>query len=216
MSNVQLKQTAKTTDQYRPLDISKSEIRLVSFENAAAYGPLRLNLLYASLNDWKPDYVSFRDQHSSMSSSQLSEAWGDWLAATKHKMKDTVTRFTWGDYIGLSYTWGDYAGQQATIFLDSIARAVSKHLEVALQDLQESPECQLSMKVWVDALCINQVNIVDQNSYVLLIKNIFSKAFSVTAWIKERNNLQVLLGLGHLGNTLLSVRLSLDSIGGGF
>ena len=62
-------------------------------------------------------------------------------------MKDTVTRFTWGDYIGLSYTWGDYAGQQATIFLDGIARAVSKHLEVALQDLQESPEYQLGMKV---------------------------------------------------------------------
>jgi hypothetical protein len=90
MSNVQLKQAAKATDQYRPLDISKSEIRLISFENATAYNPIHLNLLYASLNDWKPDYVSFRDQNSSMSSSQLSEAWGDRLAATKHEMKDTV------------------------------------------------------------------------------------------------------------------------------
>lgn len=61
MSNVQLRQNAKTIDQYRPPDISKGEIRLVSFENAAAYGPLRLNLLYASLDDWKPDYISFCD-----------------------------------------------------------------------------------------------------------------------------------------------------------
>lgn len=93
MSNVQLKQTVKTTDQYRPLDISKGEIRLISFENAAAYGPLHLNLLYASLNDWKHDHVSFRDQHSSISSSQLSETWGDRFAATEHEIKDTITRF---------------------------------------------------------------------------------------------------------------------------
>jgi hypothetical protein len=180
-STVQLKQTAKTTDQYRPLDISKGEIRLVSFENAAAYGPLRLNLLYTSLNDWKPDYVSFRDQHSSMSSSQLSETWGDRFATTEREMKDTITRFTWGDYICLSYTWGDRAENKATIFLDGISTAVSKHLEVALRDLQESPECQLGMKVWVDALCINQTDIVDRNSHVLRMTNIYGEAFSVTA-----------------------------------
>ena len=200
MSNVQVKQTAKTTDQYRPLDISKSEIRLVSFENAAAYGPIHLNLLYASLNDWKLDYVSFRNQHSSMSSSQLSEAWADRFAATKHEMKDTITRFTWGDYICLSYTWGDRAGQ-ATIFLDGIATAVSKHLEVALRDLQESPECQLGMKVWVDALCINQADNVDRNAHVLRVKKIFGEAFSVTAWTKERHDLEV-LGLSRPGEHL--------------
>lgn len=118
------------------------------------------------------------------------------------RSKDTVTRFTWGDYICLSYTWGgDYAGQQATIFLDGIARAVSKHLEVALRDLQESPECQLGMKVWVNALCINQADIVDRSSHVLRMKNIFGEAFSVTAWTKERDDLQV-LGLSRPGEHL--------------
>jgi len=87
-----------------------------------------------------------------MSSSQLSEAWSDRLATTEREMNNTVTRFTWGDYICLSYTWGDCAGQKATIFLDGIATAVSKHLGVALRDLRESLECQLGMKVWVDAL----------------------------------------------------------------
>lgn len=83
MPNEQLTQSAKTTDQYRPLDVSRSEIRLLSFENTA-HGSIRLNILYASLNDRKPDYVSFHDKNSStMSSSQLSEAWGDRLATTK-------------------------------------------------------------------------------------------------------------------------------------
>jgi hypothetical protein len=129
--------------------------------------PIRLNLLYASLDDWKPDYVSFRDQNSStMSSSQLSEAWSDRLATTEREISDTITRFTWGDYICVSYTWGDCVGQKATIFLDGIATTASKHLEVALRDLRESLECQLGMKVWVDALCINQADTVDRNTHV--------------------------------------------------
>jgi hypothetical protein len=48
------------------------------------------------------------------------------------------------------------------------------------------------MKVWVDALCINQANIVDRNTHILRVKNIFDEAFSVTAWTKERDDLQVL------------------------
>jgi hypothetical protein len=145
--------------------------------------------------------VSFRDQHSSMSSSQLSETWGDRFATTEHEMKDTITRFTWGDYICLSYTWGDRAEKKATIFFDGISTAVSKHLEVALRDLQESPECQLGMKFWVDALCINQADIVDRISHVLHMTNIYGEAFSMTAWMKERDDLQV-LGLSRPGEHL--------------
>jgi len=110
-----------------------------------------------------------------MSSSQLFETWGDRFAATEHEIKDTITRFTWGDYICLSYTWGDRAAKKATIFLDGISTVVSKHLEVALRDLQESPECQLGMKVWVDTLCINQADIIDRNSHVLRMTNIYGE-----------------------------------------
>ncbi|KFY98646.1 hypothetical protein V500_01585 [Pseudogymnoascus sp. VKM F-4518 (FW-2643)] len=203
MSNEQLKQSEKTTDGYRPLDTSRSEIRLLSFETTATHGPIRLNLHYASLNDWKPDYVSFRDQNSSsLSSSQLSEAWGDRFATAELEMKDTVTRFTWGDYICLSYTWGDCAGQKATIFLDGIATAVSKHLEAALEDLRETLECKLGMKVWADALCINQADIVDRNSHVIRVKDIFGGAFSVIAWTKEHEDLKV-LGLRKPGERLV-------------
>jgi hypothetical protein len=108
-----------------------------------------------------------------MRSSQLSKTWGDRFAATEHEIKDTITRFTWGDYICLSYTWGDRAEKKATIFLDGGSTAVSKHLEVALRDLQESPECQLGIKVWVDALCINQADIVDRNSRLTYDKHLW-------------------------------------------
>ncbi len=58
------------------------------------------------------------------------------------------------------------------------------------------------MKVWVDALCINQADVVDQNTHVLHVKDIFGRAFSVTAWTKEREDLQV-LGLRPPGERLI-------------
>jgi hypothetical protein len=98
-------------------------------------------------------------------------------------------KFIWGDYICLSYTWVDCEGEKATIFLDGVATSV---LEAALRDLRSSFECQLGMKVSADALCINQVDIVDRNKHVLRVKDIFGEAFSVIAWTKESEDLQVL------------------------
>lgn len=205
ISDGQSRQSTKA--KYRPLDISKNEIRLLSFETTAEPGPIHLSLLYASLNDWKHEYVSFRGQNASnMTSSQLPEAWSDrlefTLATPKREIYDIVTRFTWGDYLCLSYTWGDSLGDKATIFLDGVATAVNKHLEAALRDLRESFECRLGMKVWVDALCINQADIVDRNVHVLRVKDIFGGAFAVTAWTKEREDLQV-LGLRPPGEQLI-------------
>lgn len=73
---------------------------------------------------------------------------------------DIATNFFWGDYISLSYTWGD-CRKETTIFLHGIAIAVSKYIEAALPALLLSVECQLGMKVWADALCINRAEIVD-------------------------------------------------------
>lgn len=187
---------ADTKDQYRPLDVSKNEIRLLSFEKTTEFAPIRLSLHYASLDDWKEEYVSFRDQNASnMSSSQLSGAWSDrldfTLATPSREIYDTVTRFSWGDYLCLSYAWGDCPEKTAEVILDGVATVVSKHLEVALRDLQESFECRLGMAVWVDALCINQADIVDRNAHVLRVKDIFGGAFAVTAWTNEADDLDL-------------------------
>ena len=207
VSNEQLTESLGIKDQYRPLDVSKSEIRLLSFEDTTKYGPVRLSLHYVSLNHWKPEYAFFRDQNAStMGGFQLSEAWSDrlefTLATPKYEIYDTVARFTWGDYLCLSYTWGDYTGEKATVFLDGISTAVNKHLEAALRDLRDSYECRLGMKVWVDALCINQADIVDRNTHVSRVKDIFGGAFSVMVWTKEHEDLQV-LGLRQPGEHLL-------------
>jgi hypothetical protein len=58
--------------QYKPLDASRNEIRVLSFEPSSrpdnlsglldhilGLGPLRLILEYVSLDDWKLEYVKF-------------------------------------------------------------------------------------------------------------------------------------------------------------
>ncbi|KAJ5929094.1 heterokaryon incompatibility protein-domain-containing protein [Penicillium verhagenii] len=185
-------QPTMTEERYRPLDTSTNEIRLLSFQTTTKDTPVRLNLHYVSLNDWRPEYVTFRDQNTSQESSRLSEAWSEHVEFTldmpHRELYKIVSRFNWGDYICLSHTWGDCDGDQATIFLNGVATAVSKHLEAALRALQSSVECELGMRVWVDALCINQADLDDRNEHVLRVKDIFGRSFSVTSWVNESGN----------------------------
>ncbi|KAH8598525.1 hypothetical protein B0O99DRAFT_615310 [Bisporella sp. PMI_857] len=101
-----------------------------------------------------------------------------------------LARFTWGDYICLSYTWGD--AQRATIVVDGVAMAVNEHLEAALRDLRSIFECRIGMKVWADAVYINHADVIDRNAHILRMKDIFGGAFSVTVWTKEREDLETL------------------------
>lgn len=179
-------------ERYRSLDISQGEVRLLSFETSPASGPLRLRLHYASLKDWKPEYVSFRNQKlSTLKSTEISEAWADRFEFTpetpSHQIFENTARFTWGDYICLSYTWGDPTEEKATVFLNDVAMAVQKNLEKALRDLRGCIECRLGMKVWVDALCINQADVADRNAHVLRVKDIFGMSFAVSSWVKNRD-----------------------------
>lgn len=97
--------------QYRSFDGFKGEIRLLAFESTSEDEPVRLNLHYVSLHDWKPEYTVFRDQNTSANKSQLAEAWSDRLEFTPvtplHEIRDFITRFIWGDYICLSYIYRD-------------------------------------------------------------------------------------------------------------
>lgn len=145
------RESSLRTIQYRHLNVSQNQIRLLSFESTP-HASLRLNLSYVSLNDWKLEYLSFRDQKKSTpSTSNLCEAWKERYEFTpampKHDTHNNVARFNWGDYTCLSYAWGDCAGQKSSIFVDGIATTISKRLEAALQDVRSSYECRLGMKV---------------------------------------------------------------------
>ena len=186
-----------TEDKYRPLDLSRNEIRLVSFETTTENGLLHLKLHHESLDDWKPSYLSFLNENSpSVKRTQFAEVWSEHfdltLATPEHEICDTLTRFSWGDYICLSYTRSDCVEDKATVFLDGTATAVSKQVEVALSKLSMSFECRVGMKVWVDALCVNNADMTDRQAHNLRSIDIFARAFAVTVWTNNDNRLDVL------------------------
>jgi hypothetical protein len=64
-------------------------------------------------------------------------------------------RFVWGDFASLSYVWGDQADKQ-TIYVDNQPVQVTKSFECAPRAFLREGLFSVKFMLWVDALCINQ------------------------------------------------------------
>ena len=94
-------------------------------------------------------------------------------------------RFEWGDYIALSYVWGT-DGPKKHILVNGAPFGVSKNLYNALLMLRDSERVQRRrLKVWVDAICINQENLEERGREVKKMAKIYSTAWSVVAWLGQ-------------------------------
>lgn len=94
-------------------------------------------------------------------------------------------------YIALSYTWGkaiyeDVAGNELgdlgtihTILVNGKSFDISENLFDALLQFQSENVGWL----WVDAICIDQVNYEERSSQVLLMGEIYSNASRVVVWL---------------------------------
>ena len=186
--------------QYKPLDASRNEIRVLSFEPPSTpddlssrldrilglrLDPLRLTLEHVSLDDFKPEYTTFRTARPAQwSKSQVDDAWCEQfefeLGSTSSDVFRTIARFTWGDYTAISYMWGSPEDTK-TITINGMPVTVGENLAAALDCLRSS----LVDKVWIDAICINQDDIDERNAQVLRIRDIFSQSLAVTVWLGE-------------------------------
>jgi hypothetical protein len=82
-------------------------------------------------------------------------------------------------YAALSYAWGDNA-KEGNITVNGRTLRIKPNLEEALRYLR--PQHQ-SMTLWVDAICINQDDILERNHQVQNMKALYSQAAVVFAWI---------------------------------
>ncbi|KAI0438720.1 heterokaryon incompatibility protein-domain-containing protein [Xylaria telfairii] len=185
---------------HKPLDACRNEIRVLSFEPPSTpddlnsridrilgpgLGPLRLTLEHVSLDDFKPEYTTFRTERPPQwSRSQVDNAWFEQFepepGSTSSDMFSTIARFTWGDYTAISYMWGSPEDTK-TIRINGIPFTVGQNLVAALKCLRSS----LVDKVWVDAICINQDDADERNAHVMRIRDIFSQSLAVTVWLGE-------------------------------
>jgi hypothetical protein len=77
-------------------------------------------------------------------------------------------------YCALSYCWGDPTNKQE-ITMNGHPMPVTHNLHVALKQLRSSNIATL----WIDALCINQEDVVERGLHVTRMGVIYSKAEEV-------------------------------------
>ncbi|KAF9878218.1 hypothetical protein CkaCkLH20_04256 [Colletotrichum karsti] len=77
-------------------------------------------------------------------------------------------------YTALSYVWGS-SEKPCQILLDDMAFAITRSLNDALSDMRDATRLR---RIWADAVCINQEDIPERNSQVLIMKDVYSTAHS--------------------------------------
>ncbi|KAI0528376.1 heterokaryon incompatibility protein-domain-containing protein [Xylaria digitata] len=95
------------------------------------------------------------------------------------------SRYTWGDFITLSYVWGNPCSRR-DILLNGHVFSTTSNLYDALVHLRDSFEVrQLGLRLWADAICINQQDVMERATEVKKMGLVYSQCLSVRAWIGQ-------------------------------
>jgi len=90
-------------------------------------------------------------------------------------------------YEALSYTWGtkDNPGKvQVQGVLDGMLE-VTRNLDVALRHLRYSDQSRI---MWIDAICIDQSNVVERGQQVAIMGDIYMLSVRVVVWLGPEEN----------------------------
>ena len=117
-------------------------------------------------------------------------------------------RFAWGDFIALSYTWGDMTDTRRIIVNDCIVNA-TKNLEAALRAFCCRKEYRAGVKLWVDALCINQDDLEERSVQVARMADIYPLAINVNVWLEGMQDIKNLSIVNTIMRTLPKHQLAL-------
>jgi len=101
--------------------------------------------------------------------------WNDEIKCSLH----VVNLFNCRAYEALSYASGDPLPTY-DILLNEKAFSVARNLGRALHSLRSTTEPRT---LWIDAICIDQNDLGEQGSQVMIMRNIFSRAHRVVVWL---------------------------------
>jgi hypothetical protein len=145
--------------QYRPLESSTGEIRLLSI----------------SINDQH----NLEDLDQSLYCSLLYVESRFGFPFKEHEIVDG-DHSPWGDFAALSYEWAAPEPKR-TILVDDEPYDVNPNLFEALLQIRRAARAsnQQSLRLWVDAICIDQTSIEERNAQVPRMRYIYSSASTV-------------------------------------
>ncbi|KAH8889135.1 hypothetical protein GQ53DRAFT_808076 [Thozetella sp. PMI_491] len=92
-----------------------------------------------------------------------------------------------GFYQALSYVWGPEKSDKY-IQLNGVQFQVRENLYDCLWHLRKRGGAVLAQPLWVDAICINQADLIERNRSVLLMSTIYRSATKVISWLGSDKN----------------------------
>ena len=97
---------------------------------------------------------------------------------------DTVCLQDEPDYKALSYTWGTSVFSHTLHLIDGDV-AITRSLYGALHRLRDD---QIPVKIWADAVCINQRDTQEKSSQVEMMARVYGQAQEVLVWLGEASS----------------------------
>lgn len=151
---------------YKPLDAAKNEIRIL--------------LLHSSIKD-DNEPVRATLQHVAMEA--------DLKPGAIARLPGALRLFK-----ALSYTWGD-ASKKVNITLDDHQFPVTENLFAALKHVRNVNKAAMAANAhpekgvvscwWIDAICINQEDVLERNSQVAMMTMIYKRSHGVHVWLGD-------------------------------
>ena len=83
-------------------------------------------------------------------------------------------------YAALSYEWGEVSNEDPDILIDGKEVQIRQNLRIALWHLRSKDDERC---LWIDAMCIDQSNVLERNHQVELMGRIYSTSKSTIAWL---------------------------------
>ncbi|KAH8893864.1 HET-domain-containing protein, partial [Thozetella sp. PMI_491] len=83
-------------------------------------------------------------------------------------------------YDALSYVWGTAIPESQILLADDTVLVIGRNLKNAIEDLRLSDRPRT---IWIDAICIDQQNLTEKSHQIRAMRQIFSHAREVRAWM---------------------------------
>ncbi|KAF2003936.1 heterokaryon incompatibility, partial [Amniculicola lignicola CBS 123094] len=83
-------------------------------------------------------------------------------------------------YAALSYVWGKKTDEERSILIDNTKAIIRPSLYEALQHLQYE---DIKPAIWIDAICINQMDVEEKNDQVPRMRAIYSGVRQAIIWL---------------------------------
>ncbi|TQN71098.1 Heterokaryon incompatibility protein 6, OR allele [Colletotrichum shisoi] len=194
---------------YSPLDENRNEIRVLNLQTIERpplanlrdeppewHGLVHCTIEHVSLDAHLPDYRQWESKAQPLSRRNSDERWRLFSNERYRSLSPARVsspferprthpryhRFAWGDYGALSYTWGDQT-VRVPIIMNGQVVLVGQSLEAALRALSSDPDYIDGLKIWADAICINQKDMNERSRQVKRMRTVYGKALIVSIWL---------------------------------